>query len=172
MIDYSISFGQGHKRIHKRYQTTAWNDVIQSCLSILLGHIYHLSTAWTDQWHYISSVLTRNIYLQIFKWFTLNSIDYLADDSGLRNLEFKSFSPHGLNQNGEMKLASACNNKWLSGRREFKFHWYISLTLFKQPVFNLLSGQKFSFLASKRRIVSREGHPHRRFIDSQRRKFF
>src|SRR5690606_9425955 len=60
-----------------------------------------------SQFNYLTSSCFRNVYVKYFDRLAFHDVDFIKDNLRLTNLQFITFSPHRLDQDGQMENATA-----------------------------------------------------------------
>ena len=94
----------------------------------------------------------------------------MEDDFRLGNLKLVAFAAHGLDQHGQMQLASARYTELVGRVRVFDPQGDIGLKLFHQPLAQLSGCRPLAFAARQRRCVHAESHAQGRLIDFHQRQ--
>ena len=99
-----------------------------------------------------------------------NTVYFTKNHLWLTDLKFIALTPHGLNQNAEMQLATATDQPAVRRIRIFKPQSHIGEEFTLQAIANLATRDELTFLSSKRRIIDHKGHLQGRFIHLDQRE--
>ena len=131
-------------------------------------HVGQGPLAFGGQFDHCPRVLLGTIDGHLFDRFALLAVDLLDDDLGLSYLEFVTFATHGFDQHREVQHAPSEYDETVGVGSRFDAQGEVFLQLAVEALLDMAGGDVFAVLAEERRVVDREEHRHRRFVDGDR----
>ncbi|MNV16823.1 hypothetical protein D3C71_1075920 [compost metagenome] len=154
-------------------QTTCRNQELQTYLTrTVVNHVDHFGFASAQTFHNRAHAFFRNVNHKTLKWLRFNTIDFFNDYLWFRNLHFITFTTHILDQNTKVKLTASRNDKCIRTIRFIHTQTHICLKFFKETLTQFTGSYPFTFFTSKRTVIHKESHLHRRLVDLKNRQCF
>ena len=146
------------------------NVELQTHAVAVRGHVLQRALALGGQLDHRARAFLGTIDRHLLDGFALAAVDLLDDHAGLSHLQLVPFAAHRLDEHREVQHAAAEDVERIGRRAGRHAQREVLLQFAVQPLLDMARGDVFSVLAEEGRVVDREEHRHRGFVDGDGRR--
>ena len=158
--------GRGGQHVRAQADDAARGDVeFQARAFAVRGHVGQRAFAARGEVDHRARILLGAIDGHLLDRLAFLAADLLDDDVGLAHLQFVAFAAHGLDQHREVQHAAAEDVERVGRGARGHAQGEILLQFAVEALLDVARGDVFAVLAEEGRVVDREEHRHRGFVD-------
>ena len=158
--------GLGQEVSAEANQASGWHAVVEANpAGAVVGHLVHDALTRGDELGDGTHVLFGNVNRHGLDWLMERAIDLAGDDLGLADGELEALAAHLLDQNGELKFATALDFPRI-GATQIKYpKRYVADQFLVQTILDLTSSHLVAAAAGEWRGVAAHGHRQAGLVD-------
>lgn len=173
MIHDAVAFGIGEELAAEANEAAGRNDEFHAQIPGHFRHVLEFGLTNAQTFHDRTHEVLRDVNGQSFHWFQELAVFVAAhDNTRFTNLQFKPFTAHGFDQDGQMEFTTAGNLEGIWGIRILNTHGHVCFHFFIQAFTNMAACDEIPFLTGKRTVVDRKGHGQGRFVNFDASELF